>query len=90
MTKREYNRRTDEERLNELESQLEKLKDKVHQEQRSDAPVLKEIKKVKTALNKFSQICVDHGRTDMANSVMAFLHTLDHQAKSIPHSLQPK
>ena len=47
MTKREYNRRTDEERLSELESQLEKLKSKVQQEQRSDAPVLKEIKKVK-------------------------------------------
>ncbi|MDP6386118.1 MAG: hypothetical protein QGI93_07980 [Planctomycetota bacterium] len=90
MTKRVYTRRTDEERLSELESQLEKLKSKVQQEQRSDAPVLKEVKKVKTALNKFSQVCVDHGRTDMANSVMAFLHTLDHQAKSIPGSMQPK
>jgi septal ring factor EnvC (AmiA/AmiB activator) len=90
MTKREYNRRTDAERLTELESQLEKLKSKVQQEQRSDAPVLKEIKKVKTALNKFSQICADHGRTDITNSVMAFLHTLDHQAKSSPSSTQPK
>ena len=90
MTKREYNRRTDEERLSELEIQLEKLKSKVQQEQRSDAPVLKEIKKVKTALNKFSQICADHGRTDMTNSVMAFLHTLNQQAKSSPSSMQPK
>lgn len=90
MTKREYNRRTDAERLSELESQLEKLKSKVQQEQRSDAPVLKEIKKVKTALNKFSQICADHGRTDITNSVMAFLHTLDHQAKSFPSSTQPR
>ena len=89
MTKREYNRRTDEERLSELESQLEKLKGKVQQQQRPDAPVLEEIEKVKKVLNKFSQTCADHGRTDMANSVMAFLHTLDHQAKSIPHSLQP-
>ncbi|HJM58606.1 MAG: hypothetical protein CMJ98_01140 [Planctomycetes bacterium] len=90
MTKRAYTRRTDEERLSKLESQLEKLKSKVQQEQRSDAPVLKEVKKVKTALSKFSQVCVDHGRTDMANSVMAFLHTLDHQAKSIPSSMQSK
>ncbi|HIF39951.1 MAG TPA: hypothetical protein EYQ74_02475 [Planctomycetes bacterium] len=90
MTKREYNRRTDEERLSELETQLEKLKSKVQQEQRSDAPVLKDIKKVRTALNKFSQVCANHGRTDMVNSVMAFLHTLEHQAKSVPSSMQPK
>jgi molecular chaperone GrpE (heat shock protein) len=90
MTKREYNRRTDEERLSELESQLEELKSKVQQQQRPDAPVLEEIKKVKKVLTKFSQTCADHGRTDMVNSVMAFLHTLDHQAKSVPHSMQPK
>ena len=40
MTKRAYTRRTDEERLSELESQLEKLKSKVQQEQRSDAPAV--------------------------------------------------
>ena len=90
MTKREYNRRTDEERLSELESQLEKLKSKVQQQQRPDAPVLEEIEKVKKVLTKFSQTCADHGRTDMVNTVMVCLHTLEYQAKSVPNSMQPK
>ena len=45
---------------------------------------------IKKVLNRFSQTCADHGRTDMVNSVMAFLHTLDHQAKSLPKSMQSK
>ncbi len=90
MTKRDYNRRSDEELLNDLEGQLESLKNKVEQERRPDAPVLKEVKKVKKSLSKFSQVCVDHGRTDLANSVLAFLHTLEHQSKIVPNSVQSK
>lgn len=90
MTKREYSRRSDEDLLGDLENKLSALKKKVQEKNRPDAPALKEMKKVKKALTKFSQICVDNGRTDLANSVLAFLHTLEHQSKTLPHSLQPK
>jgi hypothetical protein len=90
MTKREYSRRSDEDLLGDLENKLSALKKKFREKNRPDAPALKEMKKVKKALTKFSQICVDNGRTDLANSVLAFLHTLEHQSKTLPHSLQPK
>jgi len=90
MTKREYNRRSDEDLLGDLENKLSALKKKVREKNRPDAPALKEMKNVKKALTKFSQICVNNGRTDLANSVLAFLHNLEHQSKTLPHSLQPK
>ncbi len=90
MTKREYNRRTDDELLEDLESQLESLKSRAEKEQRPDAAVLKEFAKVKKTLARFTQICVNNGRMDLSNSTMAFMHTLDQQAKALPQSLRPK
>ena len=49
--------------------------------ERIDSPVLKEIPKVKRTLAKFSQLCMDHARADLSNTVVAFLATLDRQAQ---------
>ncbi len=76
-TKRTYRRRTDEERLAELEQKLEQMKQKVESRKRQDSPVLKDIPRVQKRLRRFAQLAVDHGREDLANSTLAFVAGLD-------------
>jgi len=81
MAKRSYTRRTDEELIAELESKIKRIEQRVESRKRADSPVLKEIPKVKRKLAQFSQLCVDHGRKDLSNSILAFLSTLEQQAR---------
>jgi molecular chaperone GrpE (heat shock protein) len=76
-TKRNYRRRTDEERIAELESKLQNLQKKVEAKTRPDLPVLKEIPKLQRRLKAFAQLAVNYGRADLANSTMAFSAGLD-------------
>ena len=84
MAKRSYHRRTDDEIIADLESRIRKIENRVESKQRTDAAVLKDIPRVKRLLGKFSQLCMDHGRSDLSNSVLAFLATLENQARQIP------
>ena len=84
MSKRSYYRRSDDELIAELESRIKKIEGRLESKQREDAPVLKEMPKIKRNLGKFSQLCLDHGRGDIANSILAFLATLDSQVRSLP------
>ena len=81
MSKRSYNRRTDDQIIHELQSRIRKIETRIESRSRSDSPVLKEIPKVKRALARFSQLCMDHERTDLSNTVQAFLATLEQQAR---------
>ena len=76
-TKRNYRRRTDEERIAELESKLQDLQKKVEAKTRADLPVLKEIPKLQRRLRAFAQMAVNYGRADLGNSTMAFSAGLD-------------
>ena len=76
-SKRQYKRRTDQERIAELESKLAVLQRQVESRQRSDLPALREIPKLQVKLRKFAQTAVNGGREDLANSPMAFLRGLD-------------
>ncbi|MCB9903438.1 MAG: hypothetical protein H6831_03435 [Planctomycetes bacterium] len=84
MTKRKYTRRTEQERISELEDKIRVIRDRMESKKRKDSAVLKELPKVKRALNKFAQLAVDHNRHDLANSCVAFLAGLDRAAREAP------
>jgi molecular chaperone GrpE (heat shock protein) len=75
--KRSYNRRSDDERIAELQAKIQALQGKLEAKQREDLPVLREIPKVQRRLRKFAQLAVNHGRHDLANSTLAFLAGLE-------------
>jgi len=81
MTKRNYNRRSDDQIIADLEAKISQLQVKIQAKQRPDEPVLKELPKVRRKLASFSQLCMDHGRGDVSNSVMAFLTMLETQLR---------
>ena len=70
--RRKYKRRTDEEKIADLESRIAEIKAKQVAKQKKDNPVLKEIPKVQRRLRKFAQLAMDHNRPDIANSITAF------------------
>ncbi len=73
MAKRQYTRRTDEDRIRELEEKVEALKSKMEARQRKDLPVVRQWPKVQRALRAFAQTAMDHEREDLAISVQAFM-----------------
>jgi len=84
MAKRSYNRRTDDEIIVELQSRIKKIESRIESRTRPDSRLLKEIPKIKRSLARFSQLCMDHERTDLSNTVQAFLATLEQQARQSP------
>lgn len=84
MAKRSYNRRSDDKVIGDLQAKIDRIEARLVARQRKDSPVLKEIPKVKRQLAKFAQLCMDHDRKDLANTVMAFLSTIDVQARQSP------
>ncbi|QDU66939.1 hypothetical protein [Engelhardtia mirabilis] len=76
MAKRQYNRRTDEERIAELEQKIEEQREKIrqrHLKARALSPVVQEIPKVQKRLQRFAQLAMDNDRPDIANSTSMFL-----------------
>ena len=84
MTKRSYRRRTDDELIADYEARIRELERKMEAKVRPDAPVLKDLPKLRRHLGRFSQHCMDHGRADLSNSILAFLTTFELQAKEQP------
>ena len=84
MTKRSYKRRTDDEIVADLEAKIAQLKQKQEQRERPDQAVLKELPRFKKKAAAFAQTCIDNGRGDVGNSVLAFLTVLERQANALP------
>ncbi|MAE27986.1 MAG: hypothetical protein QF724_06335 [Planctomycetota bacterium] len=84
MAKRAYNRRTEEQRIAELEAKIEEIKQRKISRERKDSPVIKELPKIRRQLKKFSTIAMEHGRKDLANSAQLFLESLQRQAMEEP------
>ena len=76
-SRRRYRRRTEEERIAELEKKIEALKKRQASRTRKDDPILKEIPKVSRRLRKFAQLAMDHRRPDIANTSSGFAAALD-------------
>ena len=86
MAKRKYNRRSDEELIEELQSKIEQVQARVHARKRRDSPVLKELPKIQRTLRRFAQLATDHGREDLSNSTLAFLAGMERAAATPPDS----
>ena len=82
--KRAYNRHTDEERIAELQAQIESLRIRAEEKQRPDGPLLKEVPRVARRLKDFADKCHRFGRADLANSVFAFVAGLERAAEIDP------
>lgn len=83
MTKRTYKRRTDEERIAELQAKIEAVQQRLQQQKRPDEVVLRELPKVHKILRRFAQMAVDNGRGDLASSTMAFMAGLDRMSNAV-------
>ena len=80
--KRSYNRRSENERIADLEEKIQKIKLRLENKQRKDSPVLREMTKVQRMLRRFAQTALDHGRSDLALSTQAFIAGLDRTANA--------
>jgi len=81
-TKRKYHRRSDEERIADLEQRITELKAKQALRDKKEDPVLREIPKVQKHLRKFAQLAMDNNRPDISNSTWAFSTGLDRILRS--------
>jgi hypothetical protein len=79
---RKYRRRTDEERVADLERRIADLKAKQKAREKLDDPVLREIPKLQKRLRKLAQLALDHNRTDISNSITAFSAGLERILRS--------
>ncbi len=80
--RRQYKRRTDDERIADLERRIVEIKQKQAAKERKQDPVVREIPKIQKRLRKFAQMAMDHNRPDIANSITAFTAGLDRIVQS--------
>lgn len=73
VTKRSYNRRSEEEQIRELQEKVAELKAQAQAKSRKDLPVVREWPKTQKALRAFMQVAMDHKREDLAISAQAFM-----------------
>ncbi len=78
------NRRSDEERIAALQAKIEMLRSKAVEASRPDQAVLREAPKLHKKLREFAQLAHDHGRNDVANSIVAFMAGLDRMIQELP------
>ncbi len=79
---RRYRRRSDEERVADLERRIADLKAKQKAKEKMDDPVLREIPKLQKRLRKLAQLAMDHNRADISNSITAFSAGLERIMRS--------
>lgn len=79
MPKRQYNRRSDEERIADIQRQIEELRERAERKAREDDQLLKGYSKLQGALRNFIQLAHDRGRGDIGNMVEAFAAGLQRQ-----------
>jgi TolA-binding protein len=73
VTKRSYNRRSEEDQIRELQAKVAELKALAEAKSRKDLPVVREWPKTQRALRAFMQIAMQHKREDLAISAQAFM-----------------
>jgi hypothetical protein len=73
VTKRSYNRRSEEDQIRELQEKVAELKAQAEAKARKEQPVVREWPKVQKALRAFAQIAMENKREDLAISAQAFM-----------------
>jgi len=79
-----YNRRSDEERIADLQSKIAELQRKLVEQQRIDTPVLRKAEKIAKPLRELALVAAQHGRDDVRNSTLAFLAGLSRMLDTPP------
>jgi len=82
MSKRKYTRRSEEERIEDLQKKINEIQQRIEAKRMKESPVLKAMGKVRRALKRFAQTAQDHGRADLALSTEAFAAGLERAAHS--------
>jgi len=77
VAKRKYNRRSDEQRIAELEARIKKIREREKAKEQRESPLLKEALRLQRQLRKFAQNAMDQSRPDIANSTTAFVSALE-------------
>ena len=77
MAKRNYTRRSDQERIEELQSKITRIQTRIETRKLRESPINREAAKVQRMLRRFAQVAIDHGREDLANSTQAFAAGLE-------------
>ncbi len=75
-------RRTEDQRIADLERRIADLKARKTQRDRRDDPLLREIPKIQKRLRSFAQMAMDARRPDIANSSTAFSASLERILRS--------
>jgi len=83
-SRRDYNRRSDEQRIAELEARIAEIQAREDAKRRKDDPVIKDVPKLQRRLRKFAQLAAQHERLDIANSVTAWVSSLDRMVRDDP------
>lgn len=82
MTKRSYLRRTEDERIAELEARIGQMKARIEAKKQKDSLLLREWTKAQRALRKFIQAAAQDGRSDLSLSAEAFLAGLERSMRA--------
>lgn len=72
-------RRTEDEQIADLQKKIEEIEQRKRQQEARTSPVRKDFDRFKKHASKFVQACVDQGRNDVANSVLALMNTVERQ-----------
>lgn len=80
--KRILTRRSDDERIADLQTKIADLQRRLVEQQRADTPVLREAGKLAKKLREFAAFAQQNGREDAADSTIAFLAGLDRMLQS--------
>jgi exonuclease V gamma subunit len=83
MTKRTYTRRSEDERIAQLEAQIQKVKDRLENKKQKESPLLREWTKAQKSVRKFIQAAAENGRSDLSLSAEAFLAGLERSMRSM-------
>ena len=83
---RSYNRRSDDQRISELQSKIDALQHKVATRQRVDQEVLKQAPKLLGQLRNFAKLAAHNGRVDVTNTTVAFMAGLERMLDALPET----
>jgi hypothetical protein len=84
MDKRTYTRRTDEDRIRDLEAKLAQVKAKLEAKETKNSPLQRAFARAQRVLRKFEEVATESGRTDVALSIQAFTAGIERSVNTNP------
>jgi hypothetical protein len=88
MNKRSYTRRSEDERIAQLEAQIQRVKARMEAKKQKDSPLLRDWTKAQRALRNFIQSAVENGRSDLSLSAEAFMAGLERSIRAAPPQVE--